>query len=82
MKYLGKRNIGTGIDGSVKDGVGGYSFCLSDNNLTRNILGYAQTVGHTRDRPSLRAEQMGIAGHTISLCYVYILSTYFVPYRA
>lgn len=55
MEQLGKSRVIARSDGSVKDGVGGHSFCLLDNNFTR-FFGYAQTVGHKRAMISVRAE--------------------------
>lgn len=53
---FGESNISAGSDGSIKDGIGGHSFCSSDNTFTTKIWGYAQTVGHTSNMTSLRAE--------------------------
>lgn len=40
MKQLGQNNVSARSDGSVKDGAGGHSFCISDNFFTHKIWGH------------------------------------------
>ena len=51
-----------GSDGSVKDGIGGHAFAISDNSFTQAIWGHAHTVGSQREMTSLRAEHGGALG--------------------
>ena len=75
MEQLGLHKVSAASDGSVKDGIGGHSFCLSTNNFSHQIWGHAQTVGHTKDMSSLRAEHGGGTGSTpYTICDAYILS--------
>lgn len=62
MAQLSNNNRSAGSDRSVKDGICGHSFYLTDNNSTTRIWGYDQTVGHSEDMTSLRAEHGGALG--------------------
>jgi len=82
MEQLGLHKVSAASDGSVKDGIGGHSFCLSTNNFSHQIWGHAQTVGQTKDMSSLRAEHGGGTGSTpYTICDAYILSNFPITTR-
>ena len=56
MIKLGNNNASTGSDGSMNDGLGGYSFRISKNSFTQKIWGHDQNIGHKRDMLPLTAE--------------------------
>jgi len=62
MEQLDLNNASTGSNGSVKDGIGGHSFCISTNIFTKNMWEHAQTVDHRKDISSLRTEHGGVMG--------------------
>ena len=62
MECIQQDRASAGSDGSVKDGIGGHAFCISDHSFTTAIWGYAQTVGTSPDMTSLRAEHGGALG--------------------
>ena len=70
----GPTNVSTWSDGSVKDGVRGYTLCISDSSFTHNILGHAQTVGHKKDMISLRVGHGGALG---ILLLVYVICMFY-----
>ena len=59
MQYISANKACAGSDGSVKDGIGGHSFCITDNYFTHQIWGHATTVGTFSEMSSLRAEHGG-----------------------
>ena len=62
MVQLSANNASAGSDGSVKNGIGGHSFCITNNTFTKKIWGSAQTVGQTSDITSLRAKMIVVEG--------------------
>ena len=62
MRHIVKGQARAGSDGSVKDGIGGHAFCISDTSFTQAIWGNALTVGSRREMTSLRAEHGGALG--------------------
>mgnify|MGYP000264414649 CR=1 FL=1 len=60
-----------GSDGSVKDGKGGHAFCITDNEFTTQLWGFAPTVGSDREMSSLRAEHGGALGILLLLHPIY-----------
>ena len=66
--------MNTRSDGSVKDGVGGHTLCISDSSFTRNIWEHAQTVGHNHGMISLRVEHGGSLG---ILLLVYVIRMFY-----
>ena len=74
MTQLGLNNASAGSDGSVKDGIGGHSFCIATNTFSHHIWGQARSVGHTEDMSSLRTEHAGALG---VLLLLYGMHVYF-----
>ena len=72
MAGIRQKVASAGSDGSVKDGIGGHSFCISDHSFTTAIWGYAQTVGTAKEMTSLRAEHGGALGILLLLHAMYI----------
>ena len=72
MVQLSANNASAGSDGSVKNGIGGHSFCITNNTFTKKIWGSAQTVGQTSDMTSLRTEHGGDLGILILVYAMYI----------
>ena len=74
MECLTSGAASVGSDGSVKDGIGGHTFCISDSSFTQAIWGHAHTVGSKREMSSLRVEHRGALGilfflHALSIFY-------------
>ena len=73
MTYIRRQGVSAGSDGSVRYGIGGHSFCISDYSFTKAIWGSAQTVGTKKEIISLRVEHGGALG---ILLLLYAMSTY------
>ena len=74
MTHLGLNTASAGSDGSVKDGIGGHSFCIATHTFSHHIWGQACTVGHTKDMSSLRAEHAGALGVLLLLYGMHVFS--------
>ena len=80
MAGIRQKVASAGSDGSVKDGIGGHSFCISDHSFTTAIWGYAQTVGTAKEMTSLRAEHGGALGILLLLHAMHIfIKKIFLP---
>ena len=74
MNIIGCSKARAGSNGSVKEGIGGHAFAISDNSFTQAIWGHAQTVGSQREMTSLRVEHGGALGillllHAMNIFY-------------
>ena len=74
MNFIGSSKASAGSDGSVKEGIGGCAFEISDTSFTHAIWGHAQTVGSHTEMTSLRAEHGGALGillllHAMNIFY-------------
>ena len=74
MTHLGLNTASAGSDGSVKDGIGGHSFCIATHTFSHHIWGQACTVGHTKDMSSLRTEHAGALGVLLLLYGMHVFS--------
>ena len=49
MICINTKRASTGSDGSVKDGIGGHTSCISGYSFTQAFWGYSKTVGLQRE---------------------------------
>ena len=59
MTAISSGNSSAGSDGSVKDAIGGHSFCITDKAFLTKIWGHARTIGIKKEMTSLRTEHGG-----------------------
>ena len=77
MRQIDSNNACAGSDGSVKDGLGGHAFCITDNSFTTRVWGHAQTVGIKHEMSSLRTDN---GGALAILLVIHALQIHFPSY--
>ena len=75
MHLIKEGKVNAGSDGSVKDGIVGHAYCITDNTFNNTIWGYARTAGQPEDMTFLRSEHGGGLGILFLLYAMHIFYT-------